>query len=82
MDPEVMDRAVLSCPEDNFMWLRFPSIGFRIPSIPSSLMFPEPWRGDADVILKAEDSTVTYSWQSDQLRVSALTARHCNKVKV
>lgn len=53
-----------------------PSSGSHIPLATTSVVFPEPWRGDADVPVWAEHSMVTYSQNFDELGVSAITTAH------
>lgn len=54
-----------------FVFISPPS-GSYILSVPSSVMIPEPWRGDTDVSMRVMPSTITYFQPFDKLWVSAL----------
>lgn len=62
----------MSCLEDSI--LEHSSSGPYLPSVPISMMFPEPWKGDVAVSFMTEHSGVTCPQHFDKLCVSAVIA--------
>lgn len=76
---ESMNLKTMPCLEDFFLLHISPSSGSFILSAHSSVMLPEPWRGDTAVWFRAEHSPMTYSQHQGQFWASALTGIHCHK---